>query len=126
MGFIVRLLVTAASLWVAVKFVPGISYTGSWPGLLGVALVFGIINAIVRPILYLLTCPLIVLTLGLFILILNAILLGLTSSVAQWLGISFHVNGFVPALLGGIVIGLVSTILNIFVGGKKKEEERER
>ena len=125
MAFIVRLLVTAASLWVAVTFVPGINYTGSWPGLLGVALVFGIINAIIRPILYFLTCPIIVLTLGLFVLILNAFLLMLTSGVAQWLGISFHVTGFVPALIGGIVIGIVSAVLNIFVGKKKEEEQRE-
>jgi putative membrane protein len=125
MGFILRLLVTAASLWVAVKFVPGITYSGSWPGLLGVALVFGIVNAIVRPILYFLTCPLIVLTLGLFVLVLNALMLALTSALAQSFGISFHVNGFIPALIGGIVIGVVSAILNIFVGGEKEKRERE-
>ena len=124
MAFIVRLLVTAASLWVAVTFVPGINYSGSWPGLLGVALVFGFVNAIIRPILYVLTCPIIVLTLGLFVLILNAIMLLLTSSLAQWLGISFHVTGFIPALIGGIVIGIVSAVLNIFVG--KKEDRREQ
>ena len=124
MGFIIRLLATAASLWVAVTFVPGISYSGSWPGLLGVALVFGAVNAIIRPILYLLTCPIIVLTLGLFVLILNAIMLLLTSSLSQSLGISFHVDGFIPALIGGIVIGIVSAVLNIFVG--KKEDRREQ
>src|SRR5262245_52761616 len=126
MAFIVRLLVTAASLWVAVQFVPGITYTGSWVGLLGVALVFGIINAIIRPILYLLTCPVIVLTLGLFVLVLNALLLALTSAVSQAFGLQFHVSGFLAALLGGIVIGITSAVLNIFVGGKRKEEERER
>ena len=125
MGFILRLLVTAASLWVAVHFVPGITYSGSWMGLLGVALVFGIINAIIRPILYFLTCPLIVVTLGLFILILNAALLALTSSVAQSLGLAFHVRGFASALVGGIVVGIVSAVLNIFVGDSKKRERRE-
>jgi putative membrane protein len=125
MGFILRLLVTAASLWVAVHFVPGITYSGSWMGLLGVALVFGIINAIVRPILYFLTCPLIVLTLGLFILILNAALLGLTSAVAQSFGLAFHVRGFASALIGGIVIGIVSTVLNVFVGDKRHKERRD-
>ncbi len=126
MAFILRLLVTAASLWVAVHFVPGITYTGSWMGLLGVALVFGIINAIVRPILYFLTCPLIVLTLGLFVLLLNAAMLGLTSAVAQSVGLQFHVRGFASALIGGIVIGVVSAVLNIFVGEKREREERER
>ena len=124
MGFLVRLLVTAASLWVAVHFVPGITYTGSWMGLLGVALVFGLINAIIRPILYVLTCPLIVVTLGLFILILNAILLGLTSAVAQSFGLAFHVRGFASALIGGIVIGIVSAVLNIFVGDNRKDQRQ--
>jgi putative membrane protein len=62
---------------------------------------------------------------GLFVLILNAFLLILTSGVAQWLGISFHVTGFVPVLIGGIVIGIVA-VLNIFVGEKKEKEQHER
>ena len=125
MHFLLRLLVSAAAVWVATRVVPGITYQGSWPGLLGVALVFGIVNAIVRPILFFLTCPLVVLTLGLFVLALNAFMLMLTSAIAASLGINFRVDGFVPALIGGIVIGIVSAILSIFVG-KKKEEREER
>ena len=88
---------------------------------------FGIVNAILRPILYFLTCPLIIVTLGVFALVLNALMLMLTSAIAGSLGVNFHVSGFGPAFIGGIVIGIVSAILNIFVGDKeKREEERER
>ncbi|HLU26610.1 MAG TPA: phage holin family protein [Longimicrobiales bacterium] len=123
MGFIIRLLITAAALWVAEALVPGIEYRGGIGGLLGVALIFGLVNAIVRPILVVLTCPLVLLTLGLFLFVLNAFLLWLTGALSGALGIDFHVQGFWAALLGGIVIGLVSTVLNVFVGkeGRKKE-----
>lgn len=123
MGFIVRLLITAAALWVAEAIVPGIEYRGGIGGLLGVALIFGLVNAVVRPILVVLTCPLVLLTLGLFLFVLNAFLLWLTSALSGALGIDFHVQGFWAAFLGGIVIGLVSTVLNVFVGkeGRKKE-----
>jgi putative membrane protein len=123
MHFLLRLLATAAAVWVATRLVPGITYQGSWLGLLGVALVFGIVNAIVRPILFFLTCPLVILTLGLFVLALNALMLMLTSAISGSLGINFHVSGFIPALIGGIVIGIVSAILNIFVGEKKEDRE---
>ncbi len=124
MGFIIRLLITAAALWVAEAIVPGIDYQGGIGGMLAVALIFGIVNAVVRPILVLLTCPLVLLTLGLFLLVLNALLLLLTGALSGALGIDFHVQGFWAALLGGIVIGLVSTVLNVFVGkeGKRKKK----
>ncbi|HEX6939217.1 MAG TPA: phage holin family protein [Longimicrobiales bacterium] len=122
MGFIIRLLISAAALWVAEAIVPGIDYDDGVLGLLGVALIFGLINAIVRPILVLLTCPLVLLTLGLFLLILNAFLLWLTGEVSGAVGIDFRVDGFWAALLGGIVIGVVSTILNVFVGSEGREE----
>ncbi|SRR5690606_5112388 len=121
MAFIIRLLVTAAALWVAEAIVPGIEYTGGALGLLGVALVFGIVNAVIRPILLVLTCPIVLLTLGLFIFVLNALMLWLTAALSDALGIAFRVNGFVPALLGGLVIAIVSTVLNVFVGDRKKK-----
>lgn len=117
MRFLLRLLATAASLWVAVYLVPGITYTGGLLGLLGVALVFGFVNAVIRPILRVLTCPLVVLTLGLFVFILNAFLLWLTSALAQALGLGFDVRGFWAALVGALIVGIVSTVLNLFVGG---------
>lgn len=116
MHFVLRLLATATALWVAELAVPGITYTGSAPGLLVVALVFGFVNAVVRPVLKLLTCPLVILTLGLFLFVLNALMLWLTSELAQALGIGFDVSGFWAALVGAIIVGLVSMVLNLFVG----------
>lgn len=120
MRFLIRLLITAAALWVAVRFVDGIDYTGPLLHLLGVALVFGAVNAFVRPILVMLTCPLIALTLGLFVLVLNALMLLLTSALAGALGLPFHVDGFIPALIGGLVIGITSAVLNLFVADEKR------
>jgi putative membrane protein len=116
MYFIVRLLLNAAALWVAVSIVPGVEYTGSVLPFLGVALVFGILNAIVRPILLMLSLPIVMLTLGLFTLVVNALLLWLTAAVSGALGIDFRVLGFIPAFLGALVVTIVSIILTLFVG----------
>ncbi len=119
MRFLLRLLATAAALWVAVILIPGIRYTGGWPGFLAVALVFGLVNAVIRPILKLLTCPLVILTLGLFVFVLNAFLLWLSAQFAQGLGLPFFVDGFWAALIGALLVGVVSTVLNLFVGKKE-------
>jgi putative membrane protein len=124
MRFLIRWLVTAVALWVAVRLVPGIGYEGSWLGMLGVALVFGLVNALIRPVVFLLTCPLVVLSLGLFIFVLNALMLWLTSAVSRSLGLGFHVAGFWSALVGAVVVGLTSVVLNLFVGDKKKKKSR--
>lgn len=121
MRFLLRLAATAAALWAAVELVPGISYQGEWYGLLGVAVVFGVVNAIVRPILFLLTCPLVLLTLGLFTLVLNGVLLALTAAISGAFGIEFVVAGLLPAVLGAVVVTVVSTVLSIFVG--KQEDD---
>lgn len=118
MQFFARLLITAAALWAAVAVIPGISHIGPWYTLLAVALVFGVVNAFIRPLLLLLTCPLVVLTLGLFVLVLNAIMLWLTGALSTALGLGFHVAGFWAALFGGVVVAIVSTVLNLFVGTK--------
>lgn len=119
MRFLLRLVVTAIALWVAVQLIPGLHYQGGPFGLLGVALVFGIVNALVRPVLLLLTCPLVVLTLGLFLFVLNGIMLWVTSLLSNAVGISFHVTSFWGAIWGGLVVGLVSMLLNIFVRDDK-------
>jgi putative membrane protein len=123
MKFIVRLVITAVALWVAVYVVPGITHVGDSVRLLGVALVFGVVNATIRPVLKMLTCPLVLLTLGLFIFVLNALMLWLTGAISQQLNLGFSVDGFMPALLGGIVVGIVSTILNLLVGDKDEKKE---
>jgi putative membrane protein len=121
MRFLLRLLATAAALWVAVYIVPGIIYEGGLLGLLGVALVFGLVNAFIRPLLHALTCPLVVLTLGLFVFILNAFMLWLTAQLSQALGLQFQVIGFWSALVGAIIIAVVSTVLSLFVGARPRD-----
>ena len=115
MRLLVRILINAATLWAAVHFVGGIHFTGSAAGLLGVALVFGILNAIARPILFFLSLPVLILTLGLFTFVLNAIVLLLTSALSSRLGLGFSVDGFGAAFWGAIVISIVSMLLSIFV-----------
>ena len=110
MGFVLRLIVNAAALWVAAQLVPGIVVAGLTPLLLA-ALVLGLINAIVRPILLVLTLPLTLLTLGLFIFILNAFCLWLTSRIVP----GFDVQTFGAALLGALVVSIVSWLLTAFV-----------
>jgi len=124
MSILIRLLINAAALWVATRFVDGISFTGTVPTLLGVALVFGVLNVVVRPILKLLTCPFIILTLGLFTFVLNAVMLLITSAASEALGLGFHVEGFVPAFIGALVVSIVSFALSLVVGpdeDKKKD-----
>jgi len=120
MKLVLHLLINAAALWVAVRLVPGITYHGGPVPLLGVALVFGVVNVLVKPLATLFTLPFVVMTLGLFLLVINAAMLWLTSALAGTLGLRFHVAGFIPALLGSIVVSFVSLVLSAFVksGGK--------
>jgi putative membrane protein len=110
-----RLLINAAALWAATRLVPGITFTGDWRLLFVVALVFGVLNVLVRPVLMLLTFPLLLVTLGLFTFILNAFMLWLTSAVSEALGLGFHVAGFGPAFLGALVVTVVSFGLSMFL-----------
>jgi putative membrane protein len=120
--FLIRLLINAVALYAAVSFVDGIQATPgtSWFSYLGLGLIFGILNALVRPILKFLTCPLIVLTLGLFTLVINTVLFWLTGTIGQNFGIGFTVDGFWPAFLGGLIVSVISVILTAFVKDDKR------
>ena len=115
MRFLLRTLATAAALWAAVHFVAGITYEGPWYGLLAVAVIFGVANALIRPILAMLTCPLVFLTLGLFVFVLNAVMLLITSAISRAAGFNFHVDGFFAALIGALIVGIVSAVLNLLI-----------
>jgi len=108
-------LVNAAALWVATRLIPGLSFDGGPLQLLMVAAVFGIVNSLLRPILTVLTCPLIVITLGLFTLVINAVMLLLTGWFSVRWNLGFVVSGFWPAFWGGLVVGLVSLVLSMVV-----------
>ena len=123
MGFLLRLFVNAAALWVATRLVPGVTYSGALVPFLAVALVFGIVNALIRPIVMVLSCPLLILTLGLFTFIINACMLLLAGSLAKMFGIAFFVDGFGAAFLGAIIISVVSIILSLLLPNPKRREE---
>jgi putative membrane protein len=113
MGFVIRVLVNAVGIWLATEIVPGI-VTRSAGTLLAAALVLGLVNAIVRPVLLVLTLPLTLVTLGLFLFVLNALCLWLTSAVVP----GFEVRGFWSAFGGALIVSLLSWALNGFVSDR--------
>ena len=123
-GLLIRLVATAAALFVAIALVPGVDLVGtegrtiSDPrallNLLVVAAIFGVVNAVVKPILNLTTCLINMVTLGLFTFVINALLLWLTAYIAGRLDLGFVVTGPVPALIGAIIVSAVSLVLSIF------------
>jgi putative membrane protein len=115
MPFLVRLLVNAAALWIATQVVPGVTYDGGLLPMLAVALVFGVLNASLRPIAKILTFPLIIVTLGIFALVINGLMLWLTSALSSTLGLGFHVSGFWAAFWGALVVSLVSLVLSMLI-----------
>jgi putative membrane protein len=127
MRFVLRVLVSAAALAVATWAVSGIELlAGSgWTRvgtLLCVAVIFGVINATLKPLIKVVGCAFYVLTLGLAALVVNGLLLWLTSVIAGDLTLPFHVTGFWPAFWGAIIVGLVSWLLNLIVGDRRKRD----
>ena len=123
-GIIVRTLIIAVGIWVAGKLVPGIQVESAG-SLVFAAIALGLINALVRPLIVLLTLPFTLLTLGLFLLVVNAAMLQL----ADWLVSGFSVDGFFSAVFGSIVVSLVSWAASSFIGPKGRYEvmvRRER
>jgi putative membrane protein len=115
---LIRLAINAVALAVAAWLLPGIQFgpgDNNFVALIVVALIFGLLNAIVKPILALLTCPLYILTLGLFTFVMNALILLLTSWIAERIGFDFSVDGFVTALIGAIIISIVSFVLSLLI-----------
>lgn len=110
--FFLRWLINAVGLYAAVLFVPGIRPESSnWWSFVWLALIFGLLNALVRPLLKFLTCPLIILTLGVFTLMINTFLFWLAGIIGTNFHVGFTVDGFWPAFLGGLVVSLVSLVL---------------
>ena len=116
-GFVLRLLVVALGLWLASELVSGIEVKGVGT-LLGAALLLGIVNAVVRPLLVLLTLPITVLTLGLFLLVINAAMLGLVARMFE----NFTVSGFWAALFGSIVVSATGWLASYFIGPRGRIE----
>ena len=155
MRLILRWTINAIALWVAISFVPGIHSPGSLGAIMdlftgtfsqaevnaaatglitvfALAFIFGFVNALVRPLITFLTCPLIILTLGLGTLVVNALMFWLTSGISQYIEtkfnypIGFTVDGFWPAFWGALVISVVSVVLSVFVRDAREWRRRNR
>ena len=120
-GFFFRLLITALGLWAAAAIVPGVMIRGAGTLVLA-ALVLGFVNAVIRPLILLLTLPLTLVTLGLFILVVN----GLSLALVAWIVPGFGLSGLGPAILASIVVGLTGWLASTFVGGSGRIEHIRR
>jgi putative membrane protein len=116
-GILIRGLVTALGLWVASALLPGVHSTGLLP-IIGAGLLLGLVNAIVRPIIVILTLPITIVTLGLFLLVINALMVWLVSKMMN----GFAVDGFLSAVLTAVIVSIVSWIANGFIGSRGRFE----
>ena len=117
MGFLTRLVLAALGLWLASELVPGLHVEGGWT-LVGAALLLGVVNAVVRPVLVVLTLPFTILTLGLFLLVINAGMLGLVAAMLD----GFAIEGFGPAVLGALIVSATSWLASWFIGRRDRVE----
>jgi putative membrane protein len=124
MDRIVQLLINAGALYVAVLLVPNLDFDfapdGAWLKFLVVAFIFGLVNTFVRPILQIFTLPITLMTLGLFLLVINALMLLLTDLISDELALGLVVGDFFAALLGAIVISLVGFVLSMVIGTARR------
>lgn len=117
--FVLRIMINALSIAVAVKIVDGLTFTGEWWKMIIIGAVFGIINTLIKPLVTLFAFPLIILTLGLFTLIVNALMLLITVKLSDPLNLGIQMNGFWSAFWGAVMISIVSIILSWLTGLKK-------
>lgn len=120
MDRILQILINAAALYAAELVVPGILFTGEWWKLLVVAFIFGLVNTFLRPILRIVSLPLTIMTLGLFLFVINALMLLLTGAISNELNLGFQVDDFLAALFGSIVISVVGFALSLVIGAGRR------
>ena len=118
--FILRWAINAVAIFLAIRLVPGITLESGWQSVIWLALILGLVNAFLRPLLTLLTCPLIIVTLGLFTLLINTFLFWLTGQIGQFIGIHITFAGFWPVFLGGLVISVVSIFMTLILKDELK------
>jgi putative membrane protein len=119
--FLLRIMINALSIAMAVKVVNGITFTGEWWKMIIIGAVFGIVNAIIKPLLTLFTLPLIILTLGFFTLIINSVMLAITAGLSGPLSLGLQINGFWAAFKGALIVSIVSMLLSWLTGLKKNK-----
>ncbi|HVN16079.1 MAG TPA: phage holin family protein [Anaerolineales bacterium] len=120
--FILRWVINAIALYLAIFLLNGrgVEFNGNWVSIVWLALIFGLINAFLRPLLKILTCPLIILTLGLFTLLINTFLFWLTGQIGQAFNLGLSVVGFWPAFFGGLIVSVVSIVLSLILKDELK------
>lgn len=124
--FVIRWAINAVALFAAIQIVPGVhAQNTDWGAILGLALIFGLANALISPILKFLTCPLIVLTLGLFTLLINTFIFYLAGQLGTFFGIGFEVAGFGAAFFGGLVTSIVSIFLTLLLKDELKGHRKK-
>lgn len=123
---LLRWVINAVAVWAAMSAIEGISADGGWTVFLWMGLILGLVNALIAPIIKLLTCSLIMLTLGLFTIVINGAMLWLASAIAGQFAIGFYIRDFGSALLGALVISIVSFVLSVVTGVNREERRRDR
>ncbi len=118
--FLLRWIINSLAVWAAVNFVPGIHWTNDWVAVIGLGLIQMLVNAIVRPVAKFVGCLPIILTLGLFTLVINAGLFWLTGVIGNAFGVGFTVDSFWPAFWGGLVVSVVSIIMGMILRDELK------
>lgn len=119
-SFIMRWLINAAAIWAAIELVNGITpIQAGVENILIIALIFGLVNALIRPIIMFMTCPLIILTLGLGTLLVNTAMFALAGEIGARFDVGFTVDGFWPAFWGALVVSIVSAVLSTVLGEKR-------
>ena len=122
--FFLRWIINSLAVWAAVYFVPGIHWTNDWVSVIGLGLILTLVNAIVRPLAKFVGCLPIILTLGLFTLVINAFLFWLTGQIGAGFGMGFTVDGFWPALLGSLVVSAVSIVMGMILRDELKGKHK--
>lgn len=122
--FLLRWVINSLAIWAAVSFVPGIHWANDWIAVIGLGLILTFVNAIVRPVAKFVGCLPIILTLGLFTLVINAGLFWLTGVIGNAFGVGFTVDGFWPAFLGGLVVSVVSIIMGMILRDELKGKRK--
>jgi putative membrane protein len=111
-------MINALSIMAAVKFVNGITFSGDWWKMIVIGAIFGLVNSLIKPFVKLFTLPLIILTLGLFTLVVNALMLAITAGLSGPFNLGLHINGFWPAFWGAFIVSIVSILLSCLTGAK--------
>jgi len=118
--YFIKWIINTIAIMLAIKYVPGIVYTGEWWGILFVGIIFGLINTFIRPFIKLFALPLLILSLGLFTFIINAMMLSLTSWLSDKFYLGFHVEGFKAAFWGSVLISIASMVLSCLIPSDEK------